>query len=196
MFRFGMLSLCLFLCLSSTVLAADGITVGDAAPEFELTDVRTGSTVALGDFSEKEAVAVIFIATQCPYSNAFNGVMADLAQRYGEKGVAFVGINSNKTEPAEEVSRHAEENGFGFPVLKDPGNRIADLYGATVTPEVFLVGQSGEVVYHGAIGNSKNPTTRAAGANGEELSLAINELLANEPLTRTQTKMFGCTIKR
>lgn len=168
-----------------------------SAPDFRLPDVRTGQTVALSELArDHRAVAVIFIATACPYSNAFNHVMSDLARRYESQGVAFVGINPNKTEPAADVRRHAEQHEFPFPVLKDEGSVVADLYKAQVTPEVFLVTPELKVIYHGALGNSRQPTTKAEEANGDELAAALDEFLAGKPITTPQTKMFGCTIKR
>ena len=86
---------------------------------------------------------MIFVATKCPVSNAYNGRMAEMAKEYGARGVAFVRINRNKTEPAAEVAAHAKEHGFTFPVVKDEGNKVADLYGATHTPEVFVLSPKG-----------------------------------------------------
>lgn len=176
--------------------APDGITAGDQAQDFTLNNVRTGRTVSLSDYRDARAVAVVFIATQCPYSNAFNHVMADLAHKYESKGVVFLGINANKTEPVDQVREHAEKHGLDFTVLKDDGSKVADRFGAMVTPEVFLLDPSWKVVYHGALGNSHQPTTNPSKTNGEELTAALDAYLAGQPITTTTTKMFGCTIKR
>lgn len=176
---------------------ASALDVGTQAPDFALPDVRTGRTVSPADLLEDhQAVVVVFIATGCPYSNAFNHIMSDLARKYSAKNVAFVGVNSNRTEPVDAVRRHAEENDFPFPVVKDEGNVVADRYGAQVTPEVFLVAQNGEIVYHGALGNSRQPTTRAEEVNGEELGGALEDHLSGRPVAVPRTKAFGCTIKR
>jgi peroxiredoxin len=173
-----------------------GIELGAEAPDFSLPDVRTGQTVVLTQLGEHDATVVLFIATQCPYSNAFNRVMADLGRQYVSRKVAFVGINSNHTEPAEEVREHAERHRFPFPVLKDEANRVADRYGATVTPEAFVFDRSGKLVYHGAVGNSRNPTTKESEAVGDELAAALEAVLAGGSPEPAKTKMFGCTIKR
>jgi len=78
------------------------IKVGEKMADFTLQDVN-GKAHRLYEFEGKKAVAVIFIATRCPYSNAFNHVMANLAHEYESRGVAFIGINANKTEPVTEV---------------------------------------------------------------------------------------------
>lgn len=187
----GLVSLALL--AGSPVFA--GLDLGGSMPKFSLADVTSGQAVASSDLGGK-ATVVLFIATQCPYSNAFNKIMADLGNRYSDQGVKFVGINSNKTESLEETKQHAKSNGFGFKVLKDPGNKIADVFGATVTPEVFLFDASGKLAYHGAIGNSKQPTTKESEAVGDELTAALDAVLSGGSPNPATTKMFGCTIKR
>ena len=172
------------------------IKVGEKMADFTLPVAASGAAQSLYALDGKKAVAVIFIATKCPYSNAFNEIMAKLAREYESKGVAFLGINSNKTEPAAQVAGHARSNNFDFPVLKDEGNVIADRLGATVTPEVFLLDGDWTLRYHGALGNSASPTTQAAEATDAELRPAIDALLAGAPVARAETKAFGCTIKR
>ena len=176
-------------------LPAPKVKIGDKIEDFTLPDV-SGKMRSLYEFKGKKAVAVIFIATRCPYSNAFNQVMAKLAQEYGERGIAFVGINANKTEPTAEVAEHARTHGLGFTVLKDDGNTIADRLGAHVTPEVFLMDSHWTLRYHGALGNSHDPTTKPEQATDAEVRPALESVLAGQAGTQAETKAFGCTIKR
>jgi hypothetical protein len=122
--------------------------------------------------------------------------MVDLASRYEPRGAVFVGINSNKTESAEVVRQHAQSSGFEFVVVKDGGSAFANQLGAQVTPEVFVLDKNGKLRYHGAIGNSRQPTTKADEANGDELVQAVEAVLAGLDVPMAKTKMFGCTIKR
>lgn len=172
------------------------IKVGEKMADFTLPVAGAGGQQSLYGQKGKKAVAVIFIATKCPFSNAFNAVMAKLAKEYESKGVTVIGINSNKTVPAAEVAEHALSNNFGFPVLKDEGNVVADRLGATVTPEVFLLDSSWTVRYHGALGNSADPTPKASEASDAEVRSAIDAVIAGGTLGRTDTKAFGCSIKR
>jgi peroxiredoxin len=176
-------------------LPAAKIKVGEKMADFTLPDVN-GKPHRLYEFEGKKAVAVIFIATRCPYSNAFNHVMASLAHEYESRGVAFIGINANKTEPVTEVAEHAHANGLDFLVLKDEGNQIADRLGASVTPEVFLLDSTWTLRYHGALGNSHQPTTNPDKANGDEVRPALDAVLGGKSAAVTETKAFGCTIKR
>ena len=136
---------------------------------------------------------VMFIATKCPYSNAYNDRMRQMAEDYAKKDVLFVGVNSNKTEPAEEVLAHAKEHRFGFPLMKDPGNKVADLYDARHTPEVYVVDPSGKLRYHGRIDeNYENPEK----VTSPDLKNALEALLAGQAVAKAETKAFGCSIKR
>jgi peroxiredoxin len=176
-------------------LPAAKIKVGEKMADFTLPDVN-GNLHRLYEFEGKKAVAVIFIATRCPYSNAFNHVMASLGHEYESRGVAFIAINANKTEPVTEVAEHVRAHGLEFLVLKDEGNQIADRLGASVTPEVFLLDSTWTLRYHGALGNSHQPTTNPDKTNGDEVRAALDNVLAGKPVEVTETKAFGCTIKR
>jgi len=172
------------------------IKTGEKMADFTLPAAAGGKTHSLYEFEGKKAVAVIFIATQCPYSNAFNHVMAKLAREYADRGVAFVGINANKTEPSARVADHARAQNLGFLVLKDENNVIADRLGASVTPEVFLLDNTWTLRYHGALGNSARPTTKPEEATDAEFRPALEAVLAGQSVTKAETKAFGCTIKR
>jgi peroxiredoxin len=176
-------------------LPAAKIKVGEKMADFTLPDVN-GKPHQLYEFEGKKAVAVIFIATRCPYSNSFNHVMADLAHEYESRGVAFIGINANKTEPVSEVAEHARTHGLDFLILKDEGNQVADQLGASVTPEVFLLDSTWTLRYHGALGNSHQPTNNPDKTNGDEVRPALDAVLAGKAASVTETKAFGCSIKR
>ena len=178
--------------LATAALAGEP-AIGAAAPDFKLTTLD-GKPFSLTDAAKnKSAVVLIFIATKCPYSNAYNDRMRDMAVAYEKQGVLFVGINSNKTEPADEVGAHAKQHGFTFTLMKDPDNKVADLYGAKHTPEVFVVDRQGKLQYHGRIDeNYENPSKVAS----PDLKNALDAMLASKPIVRAETKAFGCSIKR
>ena len=182
--------------LALVALAAPGLAdapaIGTTAPVFDLKTLD-GKPFSLADAEKTNSyVVLMFIATQCPYSNAYNDRMRDMAADYAKKGILFVGINSNKTESVEETAAHAKQHGFAFPVVKDPSNKVADLYGATHTPEIYVVGKDGKLVYHGRIDDS----TETAKVTSPDLKNALDALLAGQPIAKAETKAFGCSIKR
>ncbi len=193
-FLVGPLFFCLLLGRQATA-EIGSVRIGDKITDFTLTDPQ-GQSHSLSQSRGTKATVLIFIATRCPYSNAFTHVMADLSRDYQGKGVRFIGINANKTEPSAEVGQHAEKNGLSFLVLKDETDVVANRLGAQVTPEVFLLDSAMTLKYHGAVGNSKSPTTKPEEANGDELKTALEAVLIGKPVSVTTTKAFGCTIKR
>ncbi len=166
--------------------------IGQPVPDFRLPRADNGRMESVYGDRKQKATVVMFIATRCPVSNAYNERMRAIAQEYMPKGVRFVGINSNVIEPVEEVAEHARQNGFPFPVLKDGGNKIADHFNAQFTPEIFVLDSKGVLRYHGRIDDSQNP----ANITSHDLRITLDALLAGKNPPRAETKAFGCTIKR
>src|SRR5215216_2649836 len=129
--------------------------IGATIEDFTLPDVDNKEH-SLKSLAGKNGTVLLFIAVQCPVSNAYNERMEKLAQEYKAKGVAVIGINSNAPEDAATVKAHATEHKLSFTILKDPGNKIADKLGATVTPEAYFLDGSNKLVYHGRIDNARN----------------------------------------
>jgi len=119
--------------------------------------------------------------------------MKTMAEAYDKKGVLFVGVNSNVSEPADEVKAHAKEHGFGFTLMKDPGNKVADMYDAKHTPEVYVIDAQGKLVYHGRIDENYEDASKVT---SPDLRNALDALLAGQPVAKAETKAFGCSIKR
>ena len=159
---------------------------------FSLPDV-SGKKHSLSDYKDSKAIVVMFIATECPVSNAYNKRMAKLYNKYKEKNIAFVGINSNKQESVNDIKNHSEKNELNFTILKDDKNKIADMFAASFTPEIYVLNPATyDILYHGRIDDSRDESN----VESPDLSNALDELLAGEKITVNTTKAFGCTIKR
>jgi peroxiredoxin len=165
--------------------------IGATIEDFTLPDADNKER-SLKSLAGKNGTVLLFIAVQCPVSNAYNERMEKLAQDYKAKGVAVIGINSNVAEDAAAVKAHAETNKLSFPILKDPGNKIADRLGATVTPEAYFLDGSNKLLYHGRIDNARN----AAQLETSDLRNALDAALGGKAVEKTEAKAFGCSIKR
>jgi peroxiredoxin len=165
--------------------------IGTVVEDFKLPDAD-GHEHTLASLKGKNGTVLIFIAVQCPVSNAYNERMEKLYEDYKARGVSVVGINANTTESAEAVKAHAKEKGLNFPILKDRDDRVADRLGAGHTPEAFFLDAASKLVYHGAIDNAMNPVM----VNTSHLRNAIDATLAGKPIERADVKAFGCSIKR
>ena len=165
--------------------------IGTVIDDFTLPD-PDGVNHSLKSLMGKNGAVIIFVATKCPVSNAYNERMEKLSEDYKAKGVNIIGINANNTEPAAEVKAHAAEKGLKFTILKDDGNKIADRFGANATPEAYVLTAGGKLVYHGRIDNAREITS----VTTSDLRDALDEMLAGKAVTKTEAKAFGCSIKR
>jgi peroxiredoxin len=182
--------LLLTVCACAAVMLGQEFKLGSQVSDFGLKDLQ-GHEVQFSSL-RGDVTVVMFIATACPVSNAYNERMKALYTDYTPKGVKFVFINANRTEPAAEVARHAQEHGFPFQVYKDDDNVVADRFGATVTPEAFVIDQTGTIRYHGSVDDSQVVER----VQTQRLRNALDEVLAGRPVAQAETKAFGCTIKR
>lgn len=167
------------------------VEVGGPVAEFALTDLD-GQPQTLANLRGEKGTLLIFIATRCPYSNAYNQRMETLHRDYAARGIRVVGINANRTEDADEVRRHAREKGLTFTILKDEGNRVADYFGASVTPEAYLLDPANVLRYHGRLDASSDQPE----LNAQELRAALDALLGGGAIAHAGKKAFGCSIKR
>lgn len=191
----GAAALAVGLCVAAFAQERPDV-VGRPAPAIELPIAWRGEAGSHGaawtlPASPARPVVLVFVGVECPVSNAYNERLTQLAKDYAGKA-DLVGVNANRTEGAAAIARHAEENRLPFPVLKDAENRVADLYGAQVTPEAFIVDTRGVVRYHGRIDNSRNP----ANVKDHELRDALDASLAGKPVETPRTQAFGCAIQR
>lgn len=180
-----------FFALNAAVGSADGIKVGSTAENFSLPNLD-GEAKSLNDLKGKNGTVVVWLSAQCPVVKQYNDRINEIAAEFRDKGINFVGINSNATESLDWVKSNAAEVGYKFPVLIDKGNVLADTYGATVTPEVYYFDSNNVLLYHGAIDNDR------AGKNisTNYLRDASAAALQGKSIATTRANAFGCTIKR
>jgi len=175
------------------------LSVGDKAPDFELTNVD-GKLIALNDYSNEKGVIVIFTCNQCPFSKAYEDRIIDMNKLSSKQGYPVVAINPNDKDRVpedsfENMKIRSEERGFNFPYLYDADQSVATSYGASRTPHVFLLTseKSGfRVAYIGAIDDNVKDT---AAVTEKYVENAIKDLEAGKPIKKPNTKAIGCTIK-
>lgn len=189
-----LIALAFVLVLSAASLEAvaqmSSLPVGAKLEDFKLNDIY-GKEHSLNSLQGKKGTVLIWLSAQCPVVKMYNERIRAIASDYKERGINFVGINSNATEGLDWVKSNAEEN-YKFPVLIDKGNVLADKLGATVTPEIYFFDTSKSLLYHGAIDNDRT------GRNIKEqyLRTAFDSMLGGKQIDKTKANAFGCTIKR
>ena len=172
--------------------------LGTKAPDFSLPDVVSGKTISLKDFSDKKALLVMFICRHCPYVKHVQEELARIGKDYENKNLGIVAISSNDTEThpddsPENLKRQAEELSFNFPYCYDESQAVAKAYTAACTPDFFLFDKKRKLVYRGQLDDSRPENFKPV--TGKDLRKAIDNLLADKPVSQEQKPSAGCNIK-
>jgi peroxiredoxin len=176
---------------TGTARSSDTVAIGAKVENFTLADTE-GKQRSFNDLKGKNGALIVFMSAQCPVVKGYAERINALAKDYQAKGISVIGMNSNATESLDYVKSNMTERSHAFPMLIDKGNVIADKFGATVTPEVYLFDKDGKLVYRGAIDNDRSGENITA----RPLQDAVDATLAGKTVAKTETKAFGCTIKR
>jgi peroxiredoxin/mono/diheme cytochrome c family protein len=178
-----------------TADATPGTSIGRRVPNFVVADAA-GKQIALADFHEKNFIVMTFITCACPISNQYVPVLNELAQKYADKGVQFVAVNSQSGDTPEKIAAHAKEFGVGFPVLSDPQQAVAGMVGATRTCETFVLDPQRYVRYQGRVDDRYQHAAKRDTPSRHDLASAIDELLAGKDVSVKTTEVAGCAIGR
>ena len=171
--------------------------IGDTIEDFSLLNTDN-SMVSLSDYKDAKGFIIIFTCNTCPYSVANEDRIIDLDRKYKKRGFPVIAINPNDpiavpNESFEKMKVRAQEKGFTFPYLLDKGQKVYPKFGATKTPEVYIVTQNDlKVQYIGAIDNSsRNPEH----VTEKYVENAVAALLSGKKIEKTETRAIGCSIK-
>lgn len=193
-----------FFALAALTLATLEAWAGDAklpTTKIENFTLKShfGKEYALRDLADRDVVVVAFLGTECPLAKLYAPRLAELSKKWGDR-VAFLGIDSNQQDSLQELAAYAQRHELEFPLLKDPGNAVADQFGAERTPEVFVLDKQRAVRYRGRIddqyGFADGVGYQRPSATRNDLAEAVNQLLAGEPVSVPTTKSIGCLIGR
>ena len=162
--------------------------------DFDLLDAA-GRRHTAREWKEARAVALFFIAAECPISNRYAPEINRIVADYATRGVAFYGVHSDQDVGAEASRRHARDYGFDFPVLLDPAQTLANQTGVTLTPTAVILSPAGELLYRGRIDNRYLDfgKYRSAGVK-PDLRLALDAVIAGKPVAEKYTKSIGCAL--
>jgi hypothetical protein len=173
--------------------SGEGPLLGRNIPPFSATSVDN-TTFQSAD-SKQKILVVTFLGVECPLANLYYPRLVELAQKYKDKSVGFVVVNSNAQDTLDDVHKQARQKAT-FPVLKDAGNNIARLFGAERTPEVFVLDANRAVRYHGMVDDQYGYRQRRSQPTKNYVADAVDSLLAAREVSVTETPLQGCHIGR
>ena len=185
----------LLLTLALVAIPFGTVAAGDNALAFHLAD-SDGKTFELNTETATDYTVVCFLGTECPLARLYGPRLSKMAADFADDSVQFVGINSNRQDSMADIHAYRNKYKVTFPILRDPGNKVADRFEATRTPEVFVLNQSLDVVYHGRIDDQYAPGVSRNEPARRDLQDALVELTAGKPVTIAITQPVGCFIGR
>ena len=197
--HFGIL-LCLLLVIANptTARSADDkptlspLLVGEKLEFFDLD----GKSYSLKASEEQRALVLIFVTTDCPIANSYQPLLARLHKEFQNRGFEFALIHEGHNQTLEKLKEHSAEYSVPFSVVMDAEHSIARRAGATKTPEVFVFGSGGVILYQGRIDNlHQGFGKKRAAVSREDLRIALRELDSGESIRVPKTEAVGCSIQ-
>jgi peroxiredoxin len=172
------------------------LQIGAKAPGFSLP-ATDGNTYQLSDFDDAPTLVVFFTCNHCPYVIGSDETTRATAEKYRDKGVRFVGINSNDTQvhPDDDfdhmVSRMKSER-FPWLYLRDESQDVARAYGALRTPHFYVFDADRRLVYTGrGVDNPKD----ADKVTVNDLDQALDAVTSGRAVAQALTNPIGCNVK-
>ncbi|MFZ8919551.1 MAG: thioredoxin family protein [bacterium] len=172
------------------------LELGATAPDFSVAGTD-GKNYSLADFESASTLVVFFTCNHCPFVVGSDEVTRATAEKFQDKGVAFIGINSNseKTNPTDDfdqmVSRMKEHN-FPWIYARDASQEVAQAYGALRTPHFYVFDADRKLVYCGRGVDQPRDTSKM---QVNDLEKALAEVTAGQSVSVPLTNPIGCNVK-
>jgi peroxiredoxin len=175
------------------------LEIGSRAP---LSDVKmldvSGDQISLEDAAGPAGLLVVFSCNTCPYVKAWEDRYLSASEKARDLGIGMIALNPNEAyrnrgDSYDDMKARAAEVGYAFPYVLDEDSRLADAFGATRTPQVFLFNADLELVYRGAIDDNSRS---AADVDAHYLSDAMEAMVDGRAVSVNSTRSIGCEIKR
>ncbi len=171
------------------------VGLGTEAPQFDLPGVD-GQNHSLDSYADADVLVLVQSCNHCPYVQAWDQRLNAVARDYADRGVRVVAINSNDAashpeDSFEEMQKRAAAQGFVFDYLYDEPQAVATELASERTPEVFLFDRNRQLVYHGAIDDSRDEDS----VSQQYLRDALDAVLSGQEPVLSETPPVGCTVK-
>ncbi len=142
------------------------------------------------------ATVLLFVSTHCPISNRYAPTVQALADRFGPQGVTTWLVYPDPEDDAAAIEAHRRAFSLSLPAVRDPGHQLVARAGVRVTPEAAVFGPTEPAAaYVGRIDDRVVELgTMRAEASAQELSDAVQAVLAGRPADAAGAAAIGCTI--
>jgi peroxiredoxin len=168
------------------------VEIGQAAPKFSALTGIDGKPHSLDDYKAAKVVVIAFICNQCPIAQMYEERFIRFARAQKRHGVVFIAINSSSpSDGLEKMKERANQKGFDFPYLNDATQETSKAYGATVTPQLFVLDRERNIAYMGKFDDDFEPEK----AQKPYVRDAVHALLEGKRPDPSETRPSGCGIE-
>jgi peroxiredoxin len=175
------------------------LDIGKTGPMFDYKMTTTeGTETSLTQIKKANGTLLIFTSNTCPWVHAWENRYNEVAQLASAANVGVVFVNPNEATRTEgeslaDMRKRKQDKGYTFTYALDKDHKLADAYGATRTPHVYLLDKNNKLVFVGAIDD--NSRDRAA-VDAYYIKDALADLTAGRTISTPTSRALGCTIKR
>ena len=175
------------------------VSIGDKAPAIAGVPAVDGDkeiTMNLGDVKE-DVVVVVFLANHCPVVQAVEDRLHEMVSAYKGKSVKFIGVCCSGTENYKDsdgiagIKTKIKEDKYNLTYAYDESGKVGKAFGATVTPQVFVLDKDRTIRYTGLLDDSQMNESKVT---KPYTKLAVDALLAGETIEYSETKQNGCGV--
>jgi len=169
------------------------VDVGSAAPAWQGLVGTDGKKRRLDDYRAAKVIVIAFTSNSCPVSELYEDRFSRFAKEHRPRGVAFVAISCSllPSDSLDKMRERARKRHFNFDYLADPTQQTGRNYGATVTPQLFVLDQERKIAYMGKFDDNIEPEK----VRRQFVPDAVGALLSGGKPEPSETRATGCGIE-
>jgi hypothetical protein len=157
---------------------------------------RVGIGIATVDLAalptHASLTVLVFFSPRCHCLTLHEPRLKELFERYHPRGVDFVMVDSETDGSAERDAQEAVRRGYRFPIVRDPGARLAEALGAQYATYSVVLDAQGRLRYRGGIDTDRSHLHDDA---QPYLKDAIEDLLSGRSPRVAEGKTLGCALR-
>ena len=169
-------------------------SVGKSIEDTSIKDVLGQPHSLFDDTSQCTVVA--FIGWECPLVRQYVPRLNELQSEFASESVRWLTVNSNQHDSLTELQSFVRKFDLDIPLIKDVGNKLADAFAASRTPEVFLLNKDRKIVYQGRIDDQFTYGRQRPEVVTRFLADAIQQTLKGQAVQEPYVEAQGCLIGR
>jgi peroxiredoxin len=169
------------------------VDIGKPAPDWKGLQGADGRKHNRDDYKKAKVLVIAFMCNQCYVSQLYEDRLINFVKEFKPQDVALVAVSCSLLPPdrLDKMTERAKKKGFNFDYLTDPSQQIGKEYGATVTPQVFVLDSKRNIAYMGRFDDNIFPDD----VHRTYLRDAVRAMLAGKPPDPSETRATGCGIE-